>query len=131
MSANKLFLVRGLPGAGKSTFVKHLGDCVHLEADMYFLKNGEYVFNKDELKDAHLWCQNSCYVALSFGKKNVVVSNTFTQEWEMKPYFEMAEKMGVEVTVLVVENYHGGKSIHDVPQQTMDAMEKRFTLKLK
>lgn len=131
MSANKLFLVRGLPGAGKSTFVKHLGDCVHLEADMYFLKNGEYVFNKDELKDAHLWCQNSCYFALSFGKKNVVVSNTFTQEWEMKPYFEMAEKMGVEVTVLVVENYHGGKSIHDVPQQTMDAMEKRFTLKLR
>lgn len=131
MSANKLFLVRGLPGAGKSTFVKHLGDCVHLEADMYFLKNGEYVFNKDELKDAHLWCQNSCYVALSFGKKNVVVSNTFTQEWEMKPYFKMAEKMGVEVTVLVVENYHGGKSVHDVPQQTMDAMEKRFTLKLR
>ena len=71
MSANKLFLVRGLPGAGKSTFVKHLGDCVHLEADMYFLKNGEYVFNKDELKDAHLWCQNSCYVALSFGKKKI------------------------------------------------------------
>lgn len=131
MSANKLFLVRGLPGAGKSTFVKHLGDCVHLEADMYFLKNGEYVFNKDELKDAHLWCQNSCYVALSFGKKNVVVSNTFTQEWEMKPYFEMAENMGIEVTVLVVENYHGGKSVHDVPEKAMDAMEKRFTLKLR
>ena len=49
----------------------------------------------------------------------------------MNPYFKMAEKMGVEVTVLVVENYHGGKSVHDVPQQTMDAMEKRFTLKLR
>ncbi len=131
MSANKLFLVRGLPGAGKSTFARSLDNCVYLEADMYFMRDGEYVFNKDELKDAHLWCQNSCYVALSFGKKNVVVSNTFTQEWEMKPYFKMAEKMGVEVTVLVVENYHGGKSIHDVPQETMDAMEKRFTLKLR
>ena len=63
-------------------------------------------------------------------EQKIVVSNTFTQEWEMKPYFEMAEKMGVEVTVLVVENYHGGKSIHNVPQEAVNAMEKRFTLKL-
>lgn len=131
MSANKLFLVRGLPGAGKSTFAKNLGDCVYLEADMYFMKNGEYRFNRYELKDAHLWCQEACKAALRFGKKNVVVSNTFTQEWEMKPYFEMAEKMSVEVTVLVVENYHGGKSIHNVPEKAMDAMEYRFDLKLR
>ena len=126
MSANKLFLVRGLPGAGKSTFVKNLGIGGHLEADVYVVRSGEYKFNKD----AHLWCQDACKVALRFGKKNVVVSNTFTQEWEMKPYFEMAEKMGVEVTVLVVENYHGGKSIHNVPQEAVNAMERRFTLKL-
>jgi hypothetical protein len=39
-------------------------------------------------------------------------------------------KYGYRVFSIVVENRHGGKDIHNVPQDALDAMEKRFQLKL-
>lgn len=36
--------------------------------------------------------------------ETIVVSNTFTQEWEMIPYFEMANKYGYMVFSIIVEN---------------------------
>lgn len=127
----KLFLLRGLPGAGKSTMAKEL-NCIHLEADMWFISNetGEYQFDPKELGNAHAWCQDACKVALTYGKR-VAVSNTFTEEWEMKPYFDMAAKLGVQVFVMTVENYHGGQSVHNVPEVAMERMEKRFSFKLR
>ena len=35
----RLYLVRGLPGSGKSTFAKSLG-IFHIENDMYLMHNG-------------------------------------------------------------------------------------------
>jgi len=46
----------------------------------------------------------------------IAVSNTFTQEWELQPYYELAIKYGYYVTCIVVENRHGNKSIHGVPE---------------
>ena len=40
----ELFLLRGLPGSGKSTLAKSLGG-KHIEADMFFMIDGEYQFN--------------------------------------------------------------------------------------
>ena len=60
----------------------------------------------------------------------IAVSNTFTMEWEMEPYFELAKTYGYKVFSIVVENRHGGKDIHKVPQAALDAMEKRFEVKL-
>jgi hydroxymethylpyrimidine/phosphomethylpyrimidine kinase len=48
----------------------------------------------------------------------------------MEPYFEMAKNHGHEVTVLIVENRHGNKSIHDVPEETIQKMKNRFSIKL-
>jgi hypothetical protein len=62
--------------------------------------------------------------------KKIIVSNTFTQEWEMQPYFDLAEKYGYRVYSLVVENRHGGVNEHGVPQETLDKMKNRFEIKL-
>jgi len=125
----ELFLLRGLPGSGKSTLAKSLvGE--HFEADMYFIRNGEYKFDANKLSNAHKWCKVSVEECMNLRCNRVIVSNTFTQEWEMKPYYEMAEKYGYMVYSLIVENRHGGVNQHGVPDETLEKMENRFEVKL-
>jgi hypothetical protein len=60
----------------------------------------------------------------------IAVSNTFTQEWEMKDYYELAEKYGYKVVSLIIENRHGNKNIHGVPDDKLEIMRNRFEIKL-
>jgi plasmid replication initiation protein len=60
----------------------------------------------------------------------VIVSNTFTQEWEMKGYYELAEKYGYRVFSLIVENRHGGTNVHEVPEESLEKMRNRFEILL-
>jgi predicted kinase len=129
-----LFIVRGLPGSGKSTFAKTLGG-THFETDNFFMVDGEYKFDVTKLKAAHEWCQNSVNTAMILNittdlNDTIVVSNTFTQEWEMKPYFDMAETYGYRVFTLIVENRHGGTNEHGVPEDKLEIMKNRFETKL-
>lgn len=149
----RLYLIRGLPGSGKSTFAKELSDrindahvmasvcaipgpeypmCNHLEADMYFIDlvgsvGGrdihEYRFDATRLGDAHRWCKNMTNDSLTVGF-SVVVSNTFSTMWEMKPYVEMARESSIPVTVLTCEGNYG--SIHDVPEEVIEKMRRRW-----
>ena len=126
----KLILLRGLPGAGKSTLAKTFEGARHFEADMYFLdENSNYNFDATKLRSAHEWCRNNVENTMSFGK-DVVVSNTFTQKWEMDAYYELAEKYGYMVFALVVENRHGGVNTHGVPEDKLQAMKDRFEFSL-
>jgi len=128
----KLILLRGLPGGGKSTLAESLGGS-WVEADMYFIRGNRdvYQFDASKLKDAHLWCKDMTEFHMLDKSPRIVVSNTFTQEWEMKPYYELAEKYGYKVFSLIVENRHGGINEHDVPEETLNKMEKRFQVKLR
>jgi predicted kinase len=129
-----LYIVRGIPGSGKTTFAKTLGG-VHFEADQYFMVDGEYKFDVTKLKDAHKWCQGQVSNAMLLNytanmNDTIVVSNTFTQEWEMEPYIEMAKEWGYSVFTIVVENRHGGKNVHGVPDDKLEIMRNRFEIKL-
>lgn len=77
----QLILVRGLPGSGKSTHARVIANeifrCARIEADMYFVKDGEYLFDASKLGEAHKWCLDNTRELLSDGV-SVVVSNTFT-----------------------------------------------------
>ena len=129
-----LYIVRGIPGSGKSTFAKSLGG-THFEADMFFMKDGEYKFDMFKIKEAHKWCQDSVNTAMIMNNtaslnETIVVSNTFTQEWEMKPYFELAELHGYKVFSIIIENRHGGVNEHNVPEEVLSSMKNRFEVKL-
>jgi predicted kinase len=129
----ELFLLRGLPGSGKSTLAKMLvgdKDYCHKEADMYFIDGeGKYQFDVTSLRDAHAWCQEEVEFLMKYEHK-VVVSNTFTQEWEMLPYYDLAKKYGYRVHSLIVENRHGGTNEHGVPEDKLKIMKKRFEISL-
>jgi len=124
-----LFLLRGLPGAGKSTLAKEIGGA-HFEADMFFMENGEYKFDVTKLKDAHNWCRHSVMDAMKAGEPKVIVSNTFTQEWEMEAYYLLAKELGYTVFSLIVENRHNGENSHGVPDDKLLLMEQRFEVQL-
>jgi len=129
----ELFLLRGLPGSGKSTLAKSLvnKDYCHKEADMYFVdENGNYKFVPSQIKDAHKWCQDEVNFLMRLGHSRVVVSNTFTQEWEMEAYYKLAEEYGYRVYSLIVENRHGGVNEHGVPADKLEQMKNRFEVKL-
>jgi hypothetical protein len=126
----KFYIVRGLPGSGKSTFAKSLGG-VHYEADMFFMdENSEYKFDGSKLSDAHNWCRHKVMDAMKDGEPIVVVSNTFTREWEMEPYILLGKELGYKIFVAIVENHHGGKNTHGVPENTIEIMRDRFEFKL-
>jgi energy-coupling factor transporter ATP-binding protein EcfA2 len=125
----ELILLRGLPGSGKSTLAKSLGG-KHFEADMYFVRDGEYQFDGTKLKEAHEWCRSSIGGLMINEEPKLVVSNTFTQEWEMKPYFDLAKNYGYRVYSLIVENRHGGINEHGVPEDKLEQMKNRFEVKL-
>ena len=131
-----LYIVRGIPGSGKSTFAKTLGG-THIEADQYFVDvDGNYNFDGGKIKLAHEYCraQTEAWMRTDGTQVNVdriVVSNTFTQEWEIKPYFELAKEYGYKVFTIIVENRHGNESIHNVPEESLVKMVNRFTVKLR
>jgi 50S ribosomal subunit-associated GTPase HflX len=60
----------------------------------------------------------------------IVVSNTFTQEWEMEPYFELAKTYGYKVFSIIIENRHKGTNVHGVPEDKLEQMKNRFEIKL-
>lgn len=124
----KLTLIRGLPGAGKSTMAKAMVEADsslrHFEADQYFVDaSGKYRFEPSEIEDAHTWCFSEARDALKSGR-SVVVSNTFTRKWEMEPYRKLAKELGVELEILEAKGNYA--SIHGVPQKTIDAMRSRW-----
>lgn len=123
-----LYIVRGIPGSGKSTYVsKFKTDTnAHFEVDMFFEQNPEqeYQFDKNKLHQAHLWCQDEVRKAIREGK-DVWVSNTFMTFKEVKEYIEIAVEEGVQYSIQSLDTYYG--SIHDVPVETIDRMQRRFT----
>jgi predicted kinase len=121
-----LILIRGLPGSGKSTLAKKLAqvlDAAHFEADQYFVRDGVYAFDMNNLFEAHEWCRGETDLVLS-ANLPVIVSNTFTTLRELKPYFNMAKKHGVVPQVIHCQNRYG--SIHGVPEETLERMRDRF-----
>jgi predicted kinase len=131
-----LYLLRGLPGSGKSTLARFVGDAF-VEADMFFLKNGKYEFDGSKIRDAHAWCQSTVREwmqmnADTYGLEysEIAVSNTFTQEWEMEAYYNLAKEFNYKVFSMIVENRHDGVNSHGVPEDKLEAMKSRFEVKL-
>jgi predicted kinase len=133
-----LFLVRGLPGSGKTSFASAIwNDYAVCEADKFFYdKEGNYNFDPTKLKEAHAWCINEVESKMIEHQNNqqyypeIAVSNTFTQEWEMENYFKLAQKYGYKVVSLIIENRHGSQNIHGVPEEKLQIMKNRFEIKL-
>jgi predicted kinase len=125
-----LIIVRGIPGCGKSTFAKLLGVAICTTDDFFTDKDGKYTWVGAKVGFAHLWCQSKCKKYMSEGISPVIVANTATTKKELKPYYDLAIGYGYKVFSVIVENRHGGKNIHNVPEENVKAMIERFDIQL-
>ena len=120
-----LFIIRGLPGSGKTTLAKEITSHV-FSADDYFTNpnTGEYTFIAEHISIAHAKCIQRVRLAMQDGWPKIAVANTFSTRWEMQPYYDAAKQFNYQVYELTAN----GKftSIHNVPQEIIDKMVARW-----
>lgn len=121
---NKVILIRGIPGSGKSFHVEELRKQYDrplrskdehprfavVSADSFFMKTrfayppghtpikiDEYLFDPFKLGQAHARCFYDFASALKTNTKVVVVDNTNIHQWEFKNYLMLANNHGYDV----------------------------------
>ena len=132
-----LYIIRGLPGSGKSTLGETLADSYmdyhpkyggvkyySYAADDWFYEDGKYNFNPEELAEAHDDCQARVRGAMMSDVENIAVCNTFSQSWEAAPYVKLCKQYEYTPVVLECQSQFG--NIHDVPQESIEAMKERW-----
>lgn len=129
-----VYILRSVPGAGKSTLANDLaigfGDIICC-ADDYHMIDGEYIWCAENGYYAHRQCYKKFETLITEGSDRIIVANTNTSNKDIKKYIQLAELNGYIVFSLVVENRHGGKNIHDVSDETLDKMEANIINSLK
>jgi predicted kinase len=130
-----LILLRGLPGAGKSTLAGVLAEGKKypvFSVDSYFYsgEEGKYEFRFRENHLAYKKCEDDTGQAMKQGIKKIFVDNTFTLEWEMEPYFKLASEFAYRIYVVTVEHRHGGKNIHGIDEESLKRMAEKYKVVL-
>jgi len=127
---SSVILIRGLPGSGKSTLAKQLifgrPKANHFEADDFFVDyyTGKYRFDSTKIKQAHEYCQTRFKHALERQCELIVVSNTFTQKWELTPYIQLCEFHNIRPQIITCDSRF--KNIHGVPEDKIAQMRARW-----
>jgi len=127
--SQSLTIIRGLPGSGKSTLarlIQNFGNfhTYHYEADMYMVdENNQYKFDPEKLAVCHKTCLQNTKEMLNLGH-SVIVSNTFTQIWEMQHYLNYAKALGIPIQIIHCQGNF--QNVHGVPDSKIAQMKARW-----
>ena len=129
-----LYIIRGLPGSGKSTHASDLFEQIHtttghtpewFEADMFFnTRDLKYNWNPKYLPAAHNWCYFNTLQAL-YTNTDTIVSNTFTTGSEVSNYLNLRTLIP-NLRIELIELHTQFKSIHNVPDEAIARMRNRW-----
>ncbi len=127
---NTLYIIRGLPGAGKSTLAAAITPN-NVAADDYpgLYVNGKY--NIEQQKASHEWCFQKVKNYMELGV-DVAVHNTFVSKNFMQNYLDLAASYGYAVQIIQAEgvlvNGEYQKSTHNVPAPVFESMQQRWEM---
>lgn len=138
-----VYVMRGVPGSGKSTVAhsilrRHLlangitgpFDAIAplcrgfiLSTDDFFSRVDEEtgmettVYDMTQIKRNHERNRIRCEIAMELGISPVIVDNTNTCAWEMRPYVELAQSHGYNVII---------KDVHEKQELTFEVIKERI-----
>jgi predicted kinase len=127
----KVYILRGVSGSGKSTFIKKLpkNKVVH-STDKFFYKGNKYIFDLKKLPLFHRKNFKEYQESLQKRKKIIVVDNTNLLCKHVKPYIDEARKYGYKVILVDFlprgREYHYKKNIHNIPLRAIDMQIKNY-----
>lgn len=129
MVKQKLYIVRGLPGAGKTTWCENRmkgKNAALWEADKFFESpTGDYKWNGHMLTYAHPWCYNSTIYSLYHGVEHVFVANTFVVFSQVEKYLDLLDKFkGLHCDLVTVRTQF--QNIHGVTDGHLEAMKRKW-----
>lgn len=132
----KMFIMRGLPGSGKSSLAGSLCqeylDAIVVSADNYFMVGGKYFFDPAMLGIAHKTCLWRAKQAVN-NRWPVIVDNTNTTWKEIKDYAKLAIDVNYQIEVHEPQTEWAfkthicfKKNTHGVPLETIQKMRDRW-----
>eukprot|EP00877_Chromochloris_zofingiensis_P012217 jgi/Chrzof1/7249/Cz02g16140.t1 len=151
VSKNMVYIMRGLPGSGKSTrtaqVVADIKATTSLaregsvadstdslvathSTDSYFIDScGQYVFDRNMLQTNHQRNFEAFQQSLAAGTPYIIVDNTNIQPWQFEKYVTAAFRAGYDVQEVVVGEFtreaagvYAARNAHGVPYETILSM---------
>jgi len=136
------YILRGLPGTGKSELAENLasggkGSRLGIfSTDDLFMVDGEYQFDPSKLAQNHAYnLRNATQFMESFGPNhsiNCIIDNTNTQHWEYEKYVEAAKENGFMVQIISIDwkeediPLYAKRNSHGVPEEAIRRMADRW-----
>jgi hypothetical protein len=136
-----LTLIRGLPGSGKTTLACRdyvnsriqTGEFnIHAEADQFFIApDGSYLFDGTKLGEAHAHCNLRVFTSMALGR-HVVITNTFSQKWEMVIYAAYGVHFHYKINIIdlfdagLTDMELAARCVHGCPETKIAQMRERW-----
>lgn len=123
---NIVYIMRGLPGSGKSTRARELikgQDGVIHSADEFMVVDGRFVFDPTRLPEVHDKCFAAFEESLKRNVPVVIVDNTNVRRSDFARYADTARAHGYEVRFAVMHHQDvcmlARRNIHGVLPSTI------------